>query len=542
MVLKGEPTSNRACKLKLKLTQEQKEALDLNMRISKVAFNWARRYNLNEYEAIEEDKKKFKKDLLALSEEEFNARVKAWTDKETKNKTTGKKENKNLNKYNKWKEEYADDPAKLKEIMVNVLADYWGYDQEKDRITSPFELSKIGTVLRNDKNSQLYWTNQGSSYSFGDTISLDYTAAIDKFKKEKAQAFERVSKKKKEEKTNFRKKSHEYKYPRDFGFPRYRTEANSFPFHGMPKEWMDWDNKRVKLPKMPKGKEWAKIWPNQEIPKFDFPSTKLGSPRVTTDGVDYYFSFAYYAPIEPLEKEQEDVLGIDLGMKNIMICSNGEVFRNIADDEKVKKLNAKLNKLKRKISLLREGKSANCRMKPKKKTTNKTGKVVNVYTNEQKKERWKRSSRQIKKLELRAKKVQIKLNNYKKNEREQIAHDLVAKNPAGIIFENLDVKGMQKNKKNSSKLQQTGLYSMKLAVVKHATKHGIVCKHVDTYFKSSQICSRCGEVHPEMKDLNKRTFLCRKCGLVIDRDVNASYNLKKNWGASDVKQLNLVQK
>ena len=161
--------------------------------------------------------------------------------------------------------------------------------------------------------------------------------------------------------------------------------------------------------------------------------------------------------------------------------------------------------------------------------------------NEQKKERWKRSSRQIKKLELRAKKVQIKLNNYKKNEREVIAHNLVAKNPAGIVFENLNVKEMQKNKKNSSKLQQTGLYSMKLAVVNQASKHGIVCKHVDTYFKSSQICSRCGEVHPEMKDVSRRTFVCRKCGLTIDRDLNASYNLKKKWGDSDVKQLNLLK-
>lgn len=537
MVLKGEPTSNIACKIKLNPDKVQRAFMFKNCNISKVTFNWARKYNLNEFDLIEEDKVKVREDLYALPEEDFNKKVLAWAHKETTDKKTKKKEKKNLNKYNKLKEDHKDDPDRLKKILVNILADLWGYDQEKERITSAYGLSKIATTIKNDKNSFLHWTSEGDSYAFFYTIGSDYMQALKKFFNGKKEAFKRVADRKKEEAENPKLKKHVYKYPRDFGFPRYRETADSYPTV-ISVANLDREHKRVKLPKMPRGHEWVKIWPNQDIPNFEFPSKNLGNPRIITDGVDFYLAFAYYAPISPINKEKGEVLGIDLGMKNSMICSNGEVFRNIADDKTVRRLEEKIKEYARKICALREGKSSNCKMKPKKKVVNRTGKVVSVYSKEQLKERWKRTSRQIRRLELRQKKAQIKLNNYKANERNLIAYQIVQTNPAGIVFENLNVKGMQKNKKNSPRLQKTGMYSMKMAVVNQASKHGIVCKHVDTFFPSSQICSVCGYQNKEMKDVGKRTYVCPSCGAVIDRDLNASYNLKKKWG--DAKQINLL--
>ena len=540
MVLKGEPTSNRACKVKLKVTEEQKNFMLLNMRISKTIFNWARRYNLKEFEAIEEDKKEKRKEFNALPEAKFTELIEAWANKEytVKEGNKKKKVKKNLSKYNSLKEEHKDNPEKLKKIFVNILADQWGYDQEKGRISLPGTISNVATTLKKDKESFLHWTNAGDSYAFFYTIGLDYKNAVERYVKGKTKAFKRIAKKRKEEAQNPKKKPREYKYPRDFGFPRYREEADSYPCV-IPRHWLDYENKKVRLPKMPKGQEWVKIWPNQELPKFDFPSKDLGNPRVTTDGVDFYLSFAYYAPVEPYTTKQEEVMGIDLGLKNVMICSDGEIVRNIADDKKVKKLEEKIKKLQRKICRLREGASSNCRIKTRKKRVNRTGKVVKVYSKEQLKERWKRSSIKLRKLALQLKKAQIKMNNYKKGIKENIAHDLVAKNPAGIVFENLNIQdGMQKNKKLSPRLQKTGMYSMKLTVVKHASKHGIKCQQVDTFFPSSQTCSVCGAINPDMKDIGKRVYICPKCRAELDRDLNASYNLKKAWNTNVARDIN----
>ena len=88
---------------------------------------------------------------------------------------------------------------------------------------------------------------------------------------------------------------------------------------------------------------------------------------------------------------------------------------------------------------------------------------------------------------------------------------------------------MQQDKYLASKLQQTGMYTLKSTIVKHAYKHNIVCKEVDKYFPSSQICSKCGHRDNSMKDLSKRTFVCEKCGAKIDRDLNAALNLKQQW-------------
>ena len=93
---------------------------------------------------------------------------------------------------------------------------------------------------------------------------------------------------------------------------------------------------------------------------------------------------------------------------------------------------------------------------------------------------------------------------------------------------------MQKNKKLSSKLQQTGMYKFKATLKWHAKKHNIKVKQVDRFYPSSQICSNCGNQHIDMKDLSKRVFECPHCGMKLNRDVNAARNLQEQWDNTNV--------
>ena len=150
------------------------------------------------------------------------------------------------------------------------------------------------------------------------------------------------------------------------------------------------------------------------------------------------------------------------------------------------------------------------------------------------KERHKLSTNKVRKLYRLLKKKQIQVNNRKSNLRHEFCERIVQQNPAGIVFENLNVKGMRQNKKSAPKLQKTGMSAFKECMTWHATKHNIEVREVDRFFPSSQECSKCGYINKEMKDLSKRTFVCPECGNTLDRDLNAAINLKNAWKEAKV--------
>lgn len=320
------------------------------------------------------------------------------------------------------------------------------------------------------------------------------------------------------------------------GFPKFKKfkEGNSYPTCiGVNK--LDNEKHRIFLPKI----GWVKTSHNQNFPYFVFPSKNVANPVVSTDGRGYYVSFGYYWAYDTIDKAQTDVIGIDLGMKNLAILSNGEVMTNLADDKVVVKLEKQMKKIQKEISkLVDKGKSETYRPYIISKEElesiprNLRGKKLAELSRERHKVG---KTCKLRKLERLFKKKQIQVNNRKSNLRHEFCERIVQQNPAGIVFENLNVKGMQQNKKLSSKLQKTGMYAFKACMSWHAQKHGIEVKEVDRFYPSSQECSKCGYRNEEMKDLSKRTFVCPECGNTLDRDLNAALNLKKMWNDEKVK-------
>ena len=317
-------------------------------------------------------------------------------------------------------------------------------------------------------------------------------------------------------------------------FPRFKKfkEGDSYPTC-ISVDKLDNDRHKIFIPKL----GWVKTSPNQEFPYFIYPSKNVGNPIVLTDGVGYYVSFGYYRAYNSIDKPKTDIIGIDLGMKNLAILSNGEIMPNLADDRKVQRLERQIKKIQKQISkLINKGKSVVYRPYVISKEEleaipkNLRGKKLAELA----RERNKLSTNKVRKLYKLLRKKQIQVNNRKSNLRHEFCERIVQQNPAGIVFENLNVKGMQQNKKNAPKLQKTGMYSFKECMKWHAKKHNIEVREADRFFPSSQECSKCGYINKEMKDLSKRTFVCPECGNTLDRDLNAAMNLKRVWEESKV--------
>ena len=312
-------------------------------------------------------------------------------------------------------------------------------------------------------------------------------------------------------------------------FPRYKKakEGNSYPTC-ISVNKLDNERHRIFLPKI----GWVKTSVNQDFPYFIYPSVNVGSPVVSTDGKGYYVSFGYYWAYDAIDKPKTDIVGIDLGVKNLAILSNGEVMSNLADDKVVVRLEKQINKIQKEISkLIDKGKSEVYR--PFTITKEELEAIPKNLRGrklaELSRERHKLSTNKVRKLYKLLKKKQVQVNNRKSNLRHEFCERIVQQNPAGIVFENLNVKGMQQNKKLSPKLQKTGMSAFKECMKWHAKKHKIEVREVDRFFPSSQECSKCGYRNEEMKDLSKRTFVCPECGNTLDRDLNASINLKNAW-------------
>ena len=221
------------------------------------------------------------------------------------------------------------------------------------------------------------------------------------------------------------------------------------------------------------------------------------NPRITFDGIDWWVSVGL-----PIEAEQynltAEIIGVDLGLKELATCSNGIVFHNIVKSKEYRKISKLLKQKQRQVSRKYE--------------LNKQGNKFVKTSN-------------IKKLEKKIQKKRIKLNNIKKDHFHKSSTALVRTKPKAIVIEDLNVAGMRKNKHLARSLQEASISTFKQMLVSKAESHGIEVILVDRFYPSSQICSRCGNRKVNLK-LSERTYKCPICGLEIDRDINASINLK----------------
>ena len=238
---------------------------------------------------------------------------------------------------------------------------------------------------------------------------------------------------------------------------------------------------------------WIKLAEVGRIPL----GVKYKNPRISFDGLNWWLSVAV-----EFESESENIfsepVGIDLGIKSLAVCSDGKVYPNINKTKTVRKLKKKQRRLQRSISrkylMNKEGESYR--------------KTCNIIRNE--------------KLLL---KIQHRLANIRQNYRHQITTEIISRKPRLIVLEDLNVKGILKNRHLSKAVQEQGFYEFRRQIEYKAQWTGIKIVIADRFYPGSKTCICCGRIKKNLK-LSDRIYTC-ECGNVIDRDLQAAINLKR---------------
>ena len=193
-------------------------------------------------------------------------------------------------------------------------------------------------------------------------------------------------------------------------------------------------------------------------------------------------------------------LGIDLGIKDTAICSDGRVFKNINKTIKIKKLKKKLKREQRKMSRSIEySKSKKIKLK---------------------------ELKNFNKKKLKVQKIFYRLNCIRDDYNNKMVNEITRAKLKYITIEDLKVSNMMKNKHLSKAIQEQNFYAIRTKLINKCKERNIELRLVDTFYPSSKTCSCCGEIKKDLK-LNDRIYKCCNCGLEIDRDYNASINLEK---------------
>ena len=105
-----------------------------------------------------------------------------------------------------------------------------------------------------------------------------------------------------------------------------------------------------------------------------------------------------------------------------------------------------------------------------------------------------------------------------------MVNQIVRQEPSHITIEDLNIRGMMKNRHLSKAIQKQNFYSFRVKLTNKCKQNGIELRIVDRWYPSSKTCSRCGSIKKDLK-LSDRAYVCSECGCAIDRDKNASINL-----------------
>ena len=239
---------------------------------------------------------------------------------------------------------------------------------------------------------------------------------------------------------------------------------------------------------------WIKT--NEQIPI----DVKYNNPRVTYDNKYWYISVG--VEVDKKQEELTDIsLGIDLGLKDLAVCSDGKVFKNINKTKEVKNMEKKIKQKQRQISRKYEINKIK-----------KGGSCQFIKT------------KNIEKLENTTKLMHRKLTNIRDNYIHQVTTSIVKTKPYRIVIEDLNVSGMIKNKHLSDSVRKQCFNKFRQYITYKAELYGIGLVIADRFYPSSKTCSECGSIKKDLK-LKDRVYRCPHCGVVIDRDYNASLNL-----------------
>ena len=277
-------------------------------------------------------------------------------------------------------------------------------------------------------------------------------------------------------------------------FPRFkkkgRSDVKMYFVRNNPKDCLC-ERHRIKIPSL----GWVRIKEKGYIP-----TTKDGyvikSGHVSIKADRYYVSVLIEIPDKRIANHSSGGIGIDLGLKDFAIVSNGKTYKNINKSAKLRKLEKKLireqRSLSRKYENIKKGEST--------------------------------QKRNIQKQRLKIQKLHQRIDNIRTDYINKIIAEIVKTKPSHITIEDLNVSGMMKNKHLSKAVASQKFYEFKTKLQAKCKEYGIELRIVDRWFPSSKTCHCCKHIKKDLK-LSDRVFRC-DCGYVEDRDFNAALNLR----------------
>ena len=277
-------------------------------------------------------------------------------------------------------------------------------------------------------------------------------------------------------------------------FPKFKKKGKSdvkmYFVRNNPKD-CQCERHRLKIPTL----GWVRIKEKGYIP-----TTKDGymirSGTVSVKAGRFYVSVLVEIPDVNIDNNSNEGIGIDLGLKDFAIVSNGKTYRNINKSAGLKKLEKQLireqRSLSRKYENLKKGKST--------------------------------QRANIQKQKLKVQKLHHKMDNIRTDYINKTIAEIVKTKPSYITIEDLNVKGMMKNRCLSKAVASQKFYEFRTRLKAKCDENGIELRVADRFYPSSKTCHHCGSVRKNLK-LSDRIYRC-ECGYVADRDLNAALNLK----------------
>ena len=287
------------------------------------------------------------------------------------------------------------------------------------------------------------------------------------------------------------------------GFPRFKKKTNQDVKLYFPKnnkgDWKIWRHKLM-IPTL------KQVW----LKEFGYLPAGAAVINGTVSYVAGRFYVSVVVDIDEKSKYNKDLeisyhtatdgIGIDLGIKELAVASNGRTFKNINKTSKVKRLEKRLRKEQRHLSRKYEFRKK------------KGGKTAAASAN-------------IDKQKVKVQKIHQRIDKIREDYENKVIHEIVRQKPRFITVEDLNVKGMMKNR-HLAKAMAAQRFSCLLSKLKRKAEIiGIEFRIVDRFYPSSKTCHSCGHIHKGLK-LKDRFYACPQCGYTADRDFNAALNLR----------------
>ena len=277
-------------------------------------------------------------------------------------------------------------------------------------------------------------------------------------------------------------------------FPNFKKKGKSdvkmYFVKNNPKDCLC-ERHRIKIPTL----GWVRLKEKGYIP-----ASKDGfvirSGAVSMKAGRYYVSALVDIPAPEAAGNFTDGIGIDLGLKDFAVVSNGTVYRNINKTARIRKLEKQLRRAQRKLS--------------------------RKYENLKKGESTQRAN--IQKQKLKVQKLHHRIDNIRTDYINKTIAEIVKTKPSYITIEDLNVKGMMKNRHLSKAVASQKFYEFRIKLQAKCNENGIELRVADRWYPSSKTCHCCKNIRKDLK-LSDRIFKC-DCGYIEDRDFNAALNLR----------------